>query len=79
MGFTLHVLYLLTKVFEQLVYDAILAGFVTLLDFENGRFFGILCSVAELEEDVEPLGIAVSVIVEVVALSFDGKGEHVMR
>ena len=71
-------MYLLTKVFEQLVYDAILAGFVTLLDFENGRFFGILCSVAELEEDVEPLAVAV-VIVEVVALSFDGKGEHVMR
>ena len=71
--------YLLTKVFEQLLYDAILPSFVTLFNLENGCFFGILFSVAELEEDVEPLGIAVFVIVEVVALGFDGKGEHVMR
>lgn len=71
--------YLLTKVFEQLLYDAILPSFVTLLDLENGCFFGILFSVAELEEDVEPLLAIVVVIVEFVALCFDRQGEHVVR
>ena len=62
--------------FEQLLHDSILAGLVALLDLEDGRLVGILFGVAELEEDVEPLGI---VIVLVVVLRLDGQGEHVER